>query len=181
MHKKNKIIISLLAAAAILFCIIRFWAAPANREKQNEYALNQTDSLTHDISSIEEFKNPYVGNASNTGNLFYSLPLCNIPMKFEIDSEACALTVNYLETVWNIGEEKVQRDLIYNSVAAMAVIDNLQEISYNFSGVSYSFHRQQIEEAFDIPLSELIEQENWSNEVQGKLESADFVAQFLEK
>lgn len=24
--------------------------------------------------------------------------------------------VNYLDTVWNIGEEKMQRDLIYNSV-----------------------------------------------------------------
>ena len=53
-------------------------------------------------------------------------------MKFEIDSEACTLTVNYLDTVWNIGEEKVQRDLIYNSVAAMAAIDNLSGITYNF-------------------------------------------------
>ncbi|MCI9199360.1 MAG: DUF4825 domain-containing protein [Lachnospiraceae bacterium] len=100
-------------------------------------------------------------------------------MKFEINSETCALTVNYLDTVWNIGEEKVQRNLIYNSVAAMAAIDNLSGITYNFSGESYSFSRKQIEEVFGSPLSELLEQEKWSNEVQDKLNSTDFVAQFF--
>ena len=100
-------------------------------------------------------------------------------MKFEINSETCALTVNYLDTVWNIGEEKVQCDLVYNSVAAMAAIDNLSGITYNFSGESYSFSRKQIEEVFGSPLSELLEQEKWNKEVQDKLNSTDFVEQFF--
>lgn len=99
-------------------------------------------------------------------------------MKFEIDSEACTLTVNYLDTVWNIGEEKVQRDLIYNSVVAMAAIDNLSGITYNFSGDSYSFERTQIEDVFGTPLSNLLEQEKWRNDVQDKLKDTDFVEQF---
>lgn len=128
--------------------------------------------------SIEDYKNLYIGNASNVGNLFWNLPLNNVDMKFEIDSEACTLTVNYLDTVWNIGEEKVQRDLIYNSVAAMAAIDNLSGITYNFSGDSYSFERTQIEDVFGTPLSNLLEQEKWRNDVQDKLKDTDFVEQF---
>lgn len=180
MNKKSKVIICLLIIAAILFCIIQFGIIPANREKQAEYARNQTDALTHDITSIEDYKNPYVGNANNVSNLFYSLPLNNVSMKFEINSETCALTVNYLDTVWNIGEEKVQRDLIYNSVAAMAAIDNLSGVTYNFSGESYSFSRKQIEEVFGSPLSELLEQEKWSKEVQNKLNSTDFIKEFFD-
>lgn len=179
MNKKSKVIICLLAIAAILFCIIQFGVIPANREKQAEYARNQTDALTHDITSIEDYKSPYVGNANNVSNLFYSLPLNNISMKFEINSETCTLTVNYLDTVWNIGEEKVQRDLIYNSVAAMAAIDNLSEITYNFSGESYSFDRKQIEDVFGSPLADLLDKEIWSEKVQGKLNALDFVEQFF--
>lgn len=180
MNKKNKVIICLLAIAVILFCIIQFGIIPANREKQAEYVRNQTDALTHDITSIDDYKSPYVGNANNVSNLFYSLPLNNVSMKFEVNSETCALTVNYLDTVWNIGEEKVQRDLVYNSVAAMAAIDNLSGITYNFSGESYFFSREQIEEIFGSPLSELLEQGKWSKEVQDKLSYTDFIKEFFD-
>ena len=114
MNKKSKIIIGLLVVAVILFCLIQFWIIPTNQAKEEAYAQNQTDALTHDITSIEDYKSPYIGNASNVSNLFWNLPLNNVDMKFEIDSDTCNLTVNYLDTVWNIGEEKVHRDLIYN-------------------------------------------------------------------
>jgi len=178
MNKKNKIIIGLLAIAIVLFCAIQFWIIPTNRTKEAEYARNQTDALTHDISVVETYKTPYIGNASNTSGLFEVLPLSDISKKYEINSDNCTLTVNYLDTVWNIGEEKVQRDLVYNSVAAMAAIDNLSGITYNFSGESYSFTRKQIEDVFGTPLSNLLKQEKWSEEVQNKLNDTDFIGQF---
>lgn len=70
MNKKNVLIICLLAVAAILFCTIQFGIIPYQQAQKAEYIKNQTDALTHDITSIEKFKNPYVGNASNIGNLF---------------------------------------------------------------------------------------------------------------
>ena len=128
--------------------------------------------------AIEDYKTAYLGDANNVRDLFGNLPLNNIPRQFEINSDDCTLTVNYLDTVWNIGEDKVQRDLIYNTVAAMAAIDNLSGITYNFSGDSYSFERTQIEDIFGAPLSNLLEQEKWSNDVQDKLKDTDFVEQF---
>lgn len=126
-----------------------------------------------------DYKSPYIGDASNVGNLFWALPLNNVDMKFEINSETCALTVNYLDTVWNIGEETVRRDVIYNSVAAMAAIDNLSGITYNFSGDSYSFNRKQVEEAFGSPLADRLDKDIWGEKVQGKLNSIDFIKQFF--
>lgn len=178
MNKKSKIIISLLAIAVALFCIIQFWIIPTNQAKKETYAQNQTDSLTHDISAIEDYRTAYLGDANNVRELFGVLPLNNIPKQFEINSDDCTLTVNYLDTVWNIGEDKVQRDLIYNAVAAMAAIDNLSGITYNFSGDSYSFARTQMENVFGSPLSNLLEQEKWCNNVQDKLKDTVFVEQF---
>lgn len=178
MNKKSKIIIGLLAVAVGLFCVIQFWIIPTNQAKKETYTRNQTDALTHDISAIEDYRTAYIGNANNISRLFEVLPLNNISRKFEINSDDCTLTVNYLDTVWNIGEEKVHRDLIYNSVAAMAAIDNLSGITYNFSGDSYSFERVQIESVFGTPLSNLLEQENWDKSVQDKLNDTDFVGQF---
>ena len=106
------------------------------------------------------------------------MPLNNIPKRFEINSDDCTLTVNYLDTVWDIREDTVQRDLVYNTVAAMAAIDNLSGITYNFSGDSYSFDRAQMEEVFGAPLSDLLDQKTWNKNVQDKLKDAGFVGQF---
>ena len=100
-------------------------------------------------------------------------------MNIEINSEDCVLTVNYLDTVWNIGEEKVRRDLVYNSVAAMAAVDNLSGITYNFSGDRYSFTREQMESTFAAPLSNLLEQEEWSERVQNRLSDTNFIGHFF--
>ena len=180
MNRKNKLIIGLLAVAVVLYCFIQFCILPLNQAKKEDYMRSQTDALTHDISAVENYRTPYIGNASNVAGLFENLPLNNISRKFEINSDDCALTVNYLDTIWNIGEQKVQRDLIYNSVAAMAAIDNLSEITYNFSGDTYSFKRTEIEATFGTSLSNLLEEDTWGKAVQKKLNDADFVKQFFE-
>ena len=180
MNRKNKLMICLLSTGIVLFCLIQFWIIPSNQKKQAEYTRKQMDSLTHDISVIEKYRTAYVGNASNVSNLFENLPLYNISKKYKINSEDCTLTVNYLDTVESIGKEKVQRDLIYNTAAAMAAIDNLLGITYHFSGESYTFTRNQIEDVFDSPLSNLLSQEVWNQEVQNKLNNTHFVEQFYQ-
>lgn len=179
MNRKNKVILCLLAAGVVLFCTIQFWMIPANQAKDADRARNQADALTHDISAVLDYRTPYIGNANNVSGLFETLPLNNVSKKFEIDSEDCVLTVNYLDTIWNVGEEKVQRDLIYNTVAAMAAIDNLSGITYHFSGNSYSFTRTQIEDVFGAPLSELLDAKVWSEKVQSRLNDTDFIEQFF--
>ena len=178
MNKRNIIIVCLLAVAVILFCCIRFWLIPLKQNKDEQFEKGQADALTHSIESIDGYKSPYMGDASNMGNLFYHLPMNDVSMNFEIHSETCALTVNYQDTVENIGKEKVRRNLIYNSTAAMAAIDNLDTITYHFKELSYGFTRKQIEDLFGIPLSSLLEPAVWKEKVQNNLKSEDFIEQF---
>lgn len=134
---------------------------------------------THDISVVEDFRSPYLGDASNTSHLFSVLPLAEVPFMIQIDSDACSLTVNYLDTVWNVGEDYVRRSLVYNTVAAMAAIDNLQAVTYEFSGDSFTFERSVIEGVFGSPLSDLLDDPTlWNERVRDPLGSTELVDRF---
>lgn len=180
MKKKNKIIIALIAIAVVLFCTIYFFFIPADERKQTAYEEQQQDALTHDITVIEDCRTPYIGDAGNVSQLFKRLPLNNIEKNYEIHSEEGTLTVIYLDTVWNIGEQKVHQDLVYNTVAAMASIDNLSAITYEFPKDSFFFPRETIEEIFGDNLSALLEKQIWKEKVQDKITDRDFLKQFYE-
>lgn len=178
MRYKNKLIIALLGIAAAIFCVIQAWLLPALDARQEEYALRQRDALTHDISAIEKYKTAYLGDASKIGGLFSNLPLYDVGRKYEIDSEKLTLTVNFLDTVGSIGESRVKPALIYNSVAAMAAVDNLMALRYSFPGADYLFTREAIEAEFGSPLSELLTPEVWRVRVQEPLGSAELISRF---
>lgn len=181
MSKRNKIIITLISIAIIMFCAICFFIIPNMERKQAIYNSNQQDALTHDITSIENYRTPYLGNAVNVSELFDKLPLSNVQRKYQIDSEKCVLTVVYLDTIWNIGEQKIYQDLLYNAIAAMASIDNLSEVSYEFPEYSFSFTRAKMEEIFDNDLSSILNEKVWKEKVQDRIANKDFLEQFYEK
>ena len=109
---------------------------PFNREKSG-------------IDNIIKYKNKYIGNNSNDGNLLNSLPLSEYSLVFEIDSEKLGLTVDYHITDWYINDDMyVERALVYNSVSIFSLIDNVQYITYNFTGKSYKIERAKIQEIY---------------------------------
>ncbi len=181
MNTKSKWIIFLLAITATLFCIIEFHAIPAKQASMDRYKERQTDALTHDISSIQDYKKHYLTDASNTCNLMNSLPMSNISKTFEIDETA--LTVNYQEYAKKIGIEKVQRNLIYNSFASMASIDALAKIEYTFYDKAYVFSREELDgicsEHFNQEsLPKLLVQSTWEKTVRQELKNPDFAHKF---
>ena len=99
---------------------------------------------------------------------------------FEINSDTRSLTVNYSDSIGVVGEERIKKNMVYNSIAAMSAIDNLSEITYNFSDNSYFFDRGTIKRILGNPLSELLDKEIWDNQVQSKLNSNDFIRQFFD-
>src|SRR5699024_8594257 len=56
------------------------------------------------IDNIVKYKNKYVGNNSNVGNLLYDLPLSEYGLVFEIDSNDLGITVDYNTTDWYIND-----------------------------------------------------------------------------
>lgn len=133
-------------------------------DDKKQYTINTvpTSPFNMDKSSFEQFqhyKSQYIGNNSNTSHLLNALPLSEYGYVFEIDSKGCGLIVDYHCTDWYNNENLyIHKALVYNSVSLFKLIDNLQYITFNFSGSSYTITREH------CPLNKNIEQKINDNE-----------------
>ena len=147
---------------------------PFNREKSG-------------IDNIVNYKNKYVGNNSNVGNLLNSLPLSEYGLVFEIDSEKLGLTVDYHITDWYINDDMyVERALVYNSVSIFSLIDNVQYITYNFTGKSYKIERAKVQEIYPNynkinENDDEINKENFNIYLESKIIDDTFIKEIFNK
>lgn len=133
-------------------------------DDKKQYTINTvpTSPFNMDKSSFEQlqhYKSQYIGNNSNTSHLLNALPLSEYGYVFEIDSKGCGLIVDYHCTDWYNNENLyIHKALVYNSVSLFKLIDNLEYISFIFSGSSYTITREH------CPLNKNIEQKINDNE-----------------
>lgn len=133
-------------------------------DDKEQYTINTvpTSPFNMDKSSFEQlqhYKSQYIGNNSNTSHLLNALPLSEYGYVFEIDSKGCGLIVDYHCTDWYNNENLyINKALVYNSVSLFKLIDNLEYITFNFSGSSYTITREH------CPLNKNIEQKINDNE-----------------
>ena len=170
-----------------------------NRDTKNEYYIIDTKKIYTEytvpitpfnryksgIDNIIKYKNNYVGNNSNTGNLINNLPLSEYGYVFEIDSVNLELTVDYYITDWYINENHyLEKSLLYNSVSIFSLIDNVEKLTFNFSGKSYKVNRKQIEELYpnyDDIVSNEINKNNFNKYLENKMNDNDFVETIFNK
>jgi len=175
MKTRHNIIIGLAIIGIILFGLVQFVVVPRNNERNQQYKVEQQNAITHDINNVLEYGNKYMGNASNMFNLFHALPLSDVAMSFELFPDKLTVEVKYKDSVENINASKVNKALIYNSTVAFALIDNLNEINYNFTGSSYKVSRLNIERWYGQDLQGLLKKEEWKSKVQEKLKDNKYV------
>lgn len=170
-----------------------------NRNTKNEYYIIDTKkAYTEDtvpitpfnrdksgIDNIIQYKNKYVGNNSNDSNLINNLPLSEYGYVFEIDSLNFGLIIDYHITGWYINENHyLEKSLLYNSVSIFALINNVNELTFNFSGESYKVNRKQIEELYpnyDDIVNDEINKENFNKYLENKMNDNDFVENIFSK
>ena len=137
------------------------------------------------IDNILKYQNKYVGNNSNTGNLISNLPLSEYGYVFEIDSNNLGLTIDYHITDWYINDEMyVERALVYNSVSLFSLIDNLQYITYNFTGNSYTIKREKVQELYPNynKINENgINKDNFNIYLENKMTDDEFIKDIFNK
>ncbi len=177
--KRNQIIIFLIIVGVLLFGIVEGMIIPGINEREQQYIAAQEDPLTHDFERVLRFKNRYMGNASNLSNLFHSLPLSEVGISFRLFPDELTVEVNYGDTVWRVGETKVEKGLIYNATAGFALIDNLEHIAFNFVGASYAVSRKDVQEFHGINISTLAEKKTWENNFQKRLQDNEYVRSYI--
>lgn len=180
MKNRNKIIICLLIVGTLLFGVIQFAVIPHNNAEKQKYAIAQLEPTTQNLNEISGYKNSYMGDSSNIINLFYHLPLADVKTEFQMFPNDFTVEVNYKDTVADIGEEKVNKALLYNSTAAFALIGNLKYIVYNFTGASYKVSRGDVENLYK-DFGNILKESNWKKSVQNKLADKQFVSQSAKK
>ena len=165
-----------------------------NRDTQNEYlVVDKNKKYTIDtiptspfnknksgIENIIKYKNKYVGNNSNDGNLINNLPLSEYGFVFEIDSNNNGLTIDYHITDWYINENYyLEKSLLYNSVSIFYLIDNVDYIKFNFSGKTYTVNRETIKNNY--PKYNEINKKTFNKYVEIKMNNTDFISQNFNK
>ena len=170
-----------------------------NRNTKNEYYIVDTKkSYTEEtvpvtpfnrkkagIDNIIKFKDQYVGNNSNDSHLIDNLPLSEYGYVFEIDSKNLGLTIDYHITDWYINENQyLEKCLLYNTVSIFSLIDNVQDITFNFSGNSYKVNRKQIENLYpnyNEIKSNGINEDNFNKYLENKMNDNEFVKTIFNK
>ena len=170
-----------------------------NRNTKNEYYIIDTQKkYTEDnipitpfnrsksgIENLIQYKNQYVGNNSNDSHLIDNLPLAEYGYVFKIDSVNLGLTIDYHITDWYVNENHyLEKSLLYNSISIFALIDNVEQITFNFSGNTYIVSRKQITELYpnfkDI-IDNGINQNNFNKYLENKMNDNDFVENIFKK
>ena len=157
-----------------------------DHEKKYDINTVPTSPFNQDKSAIEnlmKYRSKYVGDNSNTGNLIDSLPFSEHGYVFEIDSENCGLTINYHFTDWYEGNAYTEKALVYNSVAMFSLIENLEYITFNFSGSSFSITRDAIEEKYpgyiEINKGGKINIKKFHKYVENRINDNEFVSDIM--
>lgn len=102
------------------------------------------------IEVLQTFEGMYVGDSVTISHLFEELPFSKIPHLFRI--EDTKLIVDYKETSWYLSdnyEEDIEANILYNATAAFTLINNLSELTMQFSDISYTFTREEINTIYE--------------------------------
>lgn len=155
--------------------------------KKYDFSTVPRSPFNRDLSGIDniiKYKSKYIGDNSNTGNLINSLPLADYGYVFEIDDNK--LIVDYHMTDWYLNDDLyVDKALIYNSVSLFALINNLESITYNFSGSSYYVNRDDIENNypnyFKVFVDDKINKNNFNKYVENLMNDEEFIKNNFKK
>ncbi|MBS4219828.1 DUF4825 domain-containing protein [Bacillus sp. FJAT-49711] len=181
MSRLGKWIIVLLVFGLILFAAVQFVIIPKQNAAAEQYLVDQKKPLTHDVEYIKQYKNPYMGNAANTTQLFGHLPLYDMLKDFELKSDDLTVIVNFNKSTTGINTQLLDQSLIYNSTAAFALIGNLEKIEYYFADKTIEVNRKSIETRYEN-FNELTEStETWNEQVRSPLKDHEYVKDFIQE
>lgn len=158
LHKTMWIIVGIV----LILLIGVFYVLNSNQKQVKQGDMNQLHVETHNFQKVLAYENDYMGNASNSNNLFNNLPLSNHKRTIELNSDTFTFIINYDAK----SDEKV---VIYNATAAFVLIKNLEKVDMHFSDQSFEITRDNVEEWFGGNLATLIAPTVFKKKVQEPL------------
>lgn len=168
-------IFALFLTGLVVWGLIEGVANPHLERNKEQFILEQQQPLSHHFSETLRYKSKYMGDASNTAAVFGTLPLDGI-QGFQLFPETLTAQVNLDDTMLELDQTAFGQRLLYSSAAAFAAIDNLQGIIFKFDANSYTVRREDTEQWYGSPLSQLADAKKWSGTVQTRLSDPAYVS-----
>lgn len=149
---------------------------------------NPFDPNKSDVSRLVKYKNKYLGNNSNTVNLYNALPLSEYGFTTELDAYNLGIIINYNNSEFYVNEDNrdelfVKRSLIYNAISTFLLIDNVEYVEYNFSGSSYRTNRGKTINNFSdykMLINDGINQRDFNKYLVSNIKNDEFVQKMFE-
>ena len=176
MRKRNIAIVVLFMIGMILAAAAIFGTHEIGRQKSKQW--NEQFSITgNQWNLIKNYQSQYMGDSSNIVGLFYHLPLGSEKMTYQIDSEAFIFEIDYTQGLAQVGihnhnvsreknfsekkdrkrgENEAYQAMVYNSVLAFSLIDNLQGIRFRFKDHCFFATRERVMQSgqFVLPIQD---------------------------
>lgn len=166
MDNRRKLMIALVIIGVPLFIWIQFFEVP-NKVRLGEEKLQQ-DPTTHVFENVIKYRSLYMGDASNLSHLVAELPLNEHVELIELDADDLAVVVDYDVKTTEI-EEKAKQSVIYNSTAAFALIENLEQVNMQFQDKMYTVSRDRVEKWYGTTLVDFKDPKVFQEKVQQQL------------
>ena len=171
MNLKKAFLFFAVFLAAIAYGVYQYIILP---RQGGYYTITTTTSYdVPDISSLLEYQNLYMGDSSNLINLFYSLPLGELPQDFELNSTEYSFGINYRVSTPAVDMHYLNDALIYDATAAFTLIDNLEIIRFRFRDTTFEVQRKNVESQFE-DLTKLLDKNNWQRHVVDEIDNISF-------
>jgi len=181
MRNKNILIVVLLAVGFCGLALVEGYIKPRQKSQEEQYMKAQQDPLTHDFSRLLKFKSPYMGDASNLGNLNRNLPLADVRRTLELSPDDLTAEIFYQVRPADIEKGLFHRALVYNATANFVLIDNLELLIFDFDQSSYAIYREAVEDWYGLELSSLQVEARWTEKVQEPLTEKGYVDSFISR
>ena len=159
--------------------VVEGFINPKIAAEQRRYEAEQNSPLTHDFTALAQYQNAYMGNFSNLSHLNQTLPLHELLDGYQLFPETFTAQINYSLNTAEMDSVQLHRTLVYNALANFVLIDNLEQVVYQFKDTRVVLERKLAQQWAGTELNTLQNPERWDSIVRQKLvEPAEVQASF---
>ncbi|WP_458127165.1 DUF4825 domain-containing protein [Paenibacillus sp. Z3-2] len=155
--------------------IVEGFVNPKIEAQQAQYEAEQQNPLTHDFAALAKYRSPYMGDFSNLSHLNQALPLRERLNGYQLYPEKFTAQVNYSMNTHEMNTQELDRILIYNAVANFVMIDNLEQVVYQFENTTHTLSRQAARQWAGTELKKLQKTDLWNSTVRDRLVESEQV------
>ncbi|MHA6260423.1 DUF4825 domain-containing protein [Sporosarcina sp. CAU 1771] len=163
---KLKVSIVLFIVGLLVFSWIQLYYIPEIDAKMEREQVEQLEPETHRFSEVLQYESLYMGSAGNNMNLIQNLPLGDVPRLYQQDPDQFKFIILYEDTVENVGKERVQKAILYNSSAIFTLIKNMEIVEFSFEDETYTVTRKRVNEWFGEDVTTFNKIEKFRGKVQ---------------